>query len=103
MDRGQTRAATLTKDSRPGKPGEGPGCCDAFQHADRHSVSAGHATPGTKSLESLLNQPARTRVNIAAPLHERVRSVTERIRTRSAGLRTEYLERTRDTRCAQAS
>jgi phosphogluconate dehydratase len=36
-------------------------------------------------------------------LHERVRSVTERIRGRSAGPRAEYLERTRNARCAQAS
>jgi len=42
-------------------------------------------------------------VNIAAPLHERVRSVTERIRTRSAGARTEYLERTRSAHGAQAN
>jgi phosphogluconate dehydratase len=32
-------------------------------------------------------------MNTVAPLHERVRSVTERIRTRSAGARTDYLER----------
>jgi len=38
-----------------------------------------------------------------APLHERVRSVTERIRTRSAGLRTEYVERAAAARSAQAT
>jgi phosphogluconate dehydratase len=38
-----------------------------------------------------------------APLHERVRSVTERIRTRSAGGRSEYLERAAHARRAQAS
>jgi phosphogluconate dehydratase len=32
-------------------------------------------------------------LNVAAPLHERIRSVTERIRQRSAGSRTRYLER----------
>lgn len=42
-------------------------------------------------------------MNTAAPLHERVRSVTERIRTRSAGARTEYLERAAHARSAQAS
>jgi phosphogluconate dehydratase len=42
-------------------------------------------------------------VNIAAPLHERVRAVTERIRMRSAGARAEYVERTRMARSAQAS
>jgi len=42
-------------------------------------------------------------VNTAAPLHERVRSVTERIRTRSAGSRGEYLERTKHARCSQTS
>jgi phosphogluconate dehydratase len=31
-------------------------------------------------------------LNVAAPLHERIRSVTERIRQRSAGSRTQYLE-----------
>jgi phosphogluconate dehydratase len=42
-------------------------------------------------------------MNIAAPLHERVRSVTERIRARSAGARSEYLERAARARSAQAS
>lgn len=42
-------------------------------------------------------------MNTAAPLHERVRSVTERIRTRSAGARTEYLERAAHARSAQAT
>jgi phosphogluconate dehydratase len=42
-------------------------------------------------------------LNTAAPLHERVRSVTERIRARSAGSRGEYLERTEHSRRAQAS
>jgi phosphogluconate dehydratase len=36
-------------------------------------------------------------------LHQRVRAVTERIRTRSAGTRTEYLERTRHAHSVQAS
>ncbi|HJY36506.1 MAG TPA: dihydroxy-acid dehydratase, partial [Steroidobacteraceae bacterium] len=36
-------------------------------------------------------------------MHERVRSVTERIRTRSAGLRTEYVERAAQARSAQAT
>lgn len=40
-------------------------------------------------------------MNTAAPLHERVRAVTERIRTRSAGSRKEYLDRTADARSAQ--
>jgi phosphogluconate dehydratase len=42
-------------------------------------------------------------MNTVAPLHERVRSVTERIRTRSAGLRTEYVERAAAARSAQAT
>lgn len=42
-------------------------------------------------------------MNTAAPLHERVRSVTERIRTRSAGGRSEYLDRAAHARSAQAS
>ena len=42
-------------------------------------------------------------MNTVAPLHERVRSVTERIRTRSAGLRTEYVERAAQARSAQAT
>lgn len=42
-------------------------------------------------------------MNIAAPLHERVRSVTERIRTRSAGPRAEYLARAAQAPKTQAS
>jgi phosphogluconate dehydratase len=42
-------------------------------------------------------------LNTAAPLHERVRSVTERIRARSAGSRGEYLERTEDSRRSQVN
>jgi phosphogluconate dehydratase len=42
-------------------------------------------------------------MNTAAPLHERLRSVTERIRTRSAGTRTEYLERAAQASSAQAT
>ena len=42
-------------------------------------------------------------LNTAAPLHERVRSVTERIRARSAGSRGEYLERTEDSRHSQVN
>ena len=42
-------------------------------------------------------------MNTAAPLHERVRSVTERIRARSAGSRGEYLERTEDSRRSQVN
>ncbi len=42
-------------------------------------------------------------MNTVAPLQERVRSVTERIRTRSAGLRTEYVERAAQARSAQAT
>jgi phosphogluconate dehydratase len=42
-------------------------------------------------------------VNTAAPLHERVRSVTERIRARSAGARSQYLERSAQARSAQAN
>jgi len=42
-------------------------------------------------------------LNTAAPLHERVRSVTERIRARSAGARGEYLERTEDSRRSQVN
>jgi phosphogluconate dehydratase len=42
-------------------------------------------------------------VNTAAPLHERVRSVTERIRMRSADSRGEYLERAGQSRRSQAS
>ena len=42
-------------------------------------------------------------MNPAAPLHERVRSVTERIRARSAGSRGEYLERTEDSRRSQVN
>jgi len=42
-------------------------------------------------------------LNTAAPLHERVRSVTERIRARSAGARGEYLERTEHSRRSQVS
>jgi phosphogluconate dehydratase len=41
-------------------------------------------------------------VNIAAPLHERVRSVTERIRARSAGSRAAYLERSQQSGPSQA-
>jgi len=42
-------------------------------------------------------------MNTVAPLHERVRAVTERIRTRSAGPRTEYVERAAAARSAQAT
>jgi phosphogluconate dehydratase len=42
-------------------------------------------------------------MNTATPLHERVRSVTERIRSRSAGTRTAYLERAAQARSAQAT
>ena len=42
-------------------------------------------------------------MNTAAPLHERVRSVTERIRARSAGSRTEYVERAADSRRSEAN
>jgi phosphogluconate dehydratase len=42
-------------------------------------------------------------MNTVAPLHERVRSVTERIRTRSAGPRTDYLERAAQACDSQAS
>jgi phosphogluconate dehydratase len=42
-------------------------------------------------------------LNTAAPLHERVRSVTERIRTRSAGSRGEYLQRTEHSRHSQVN
>ncbi len=42
-------------------------------------------------------------MNTAAPLHERVRSVTERIRTRSAGPRAEYLDRVAHARNTQVS
>ena len=42
-------------------------------------------------------------MNTAAPLHERVRSVTERIRARSAGSRTEYVERTEDSGRSQTT
>ena len=42
-------------------------------------------------------------MNTAAPLHERVRSVTERIRARSAASRGEYLERTEDSRHSQVN
>jgi phosphogluconate dehydratase len=42
-------------------------------------------------------------VNISAPLHERVRSVTERIRMRSADSRGGYLERVEQSRRSQAS
>jgi phosphogluconate dehydratase len=42
-------------------------------------------------------------VNTAAPLHERVRSVTERIRMRSAGGRAGYLDRVAHARNTQAS
>ena len=40
-------------------------------------------------------------MNTAAPLHERVRSVTERIRMRSAGSHGEYLERVERSRRSQ--
>ena len=42
-------------------------------------------------------------MNTAAPLHERVRSVTERIRARSAGARGEYLERAEHSRHSSTS
>ncbi len=42
-------------------------------------------------------------MNTTTPLHERVRSVTERIRSRSAGSRAEYLERAAHARNAQAT
>ena len=42
-------------------------------------------------------------MNISAPLHERVRAVTERIRSRSAGPRAEYLDRAAEARAAEAS
>src|SRR5690242_10074884 len=42
-------------------------------------------------------------MNTAAPLHERVRAVTERIRARSAGPRQEYLDRAAQARSAQAT
>jgi phosphogluconate dehydratase len=42
-------------------------------------------------------------MNTVAPLHERVRAVTERIRSRSAGLRMEYVERAAAARSAQAT
>ena len=42
-------------------------------------------------------------MNIAAPLHERVRSVTERIRTRSAGPRGEYVARAGQARHSNAT
>ncbi|MGH8237327.1 MAG: phosphogluconate dehydratase [Steroidobacteraceae bacterium] len=42
-------------------------------------------------------------MNTAVPLHERVRSVTERIRARSAGARGEYLERAEHSRHSSAS
>jgi phosphogluconate dehydratase len=42
-------------------------------------------------------------MNTVAPLHERVRAVTERIRTRSAGPRTEYVERAAAARSEQAT
>ena len=41
-------------------------------------------------------------MNISAPLHERVRSVTERIRMRSADSRGEYLERVEQSGRSQA-
>jgi phosphogluconate dehydratase len=42
-------------------------------------------------------------VNTSAPLHERVRAVTERIRERSAPGRTDYLQRTAQARTSQVS
>jgi phosphogluconate dehydratase len=42
-------------------------------------------------------------VKTAVPLHERVRSVTERIRERSSGTRTSYLQRMSEARSMQAT
>jgi phosphogluconate dehydratase len=42
-------------------------------------------------------------MNTVAPLHERLRAVTERIRSRSARSRNEYLERAERSRSTQAS
>jgi phosphogluconate dehydratase len=42
-------------------------------------------------------------LNVAAPLHERIRNVTDRIRERSAGPRADYLERMQQARSADVT
>src|SRR5688572_3812348 len=75
-------------------------CCDA----DRSSVLAHdpHARPQLSRIPTRHDEE-RARVNTAAPLHERVRSVTERIRLRSADARGDYLERAERSRRSQTS
>src|SRR5512138_884847 len=74
----------------------------AMAAAMRFNVRIGVPFPPTMPGRRQINRIACS-MNTAAPLHERVRAVTERIRTRSAGSRKEYLDRTTDARSAQAT
>src|SRR4029078_4829227 len=73
-------------------------CCDA----DCHSVLRVSFVLEQCHLARQLSRIPCS-MNTVAPLHERVRAVTERIRSRSAGLRMEYVERAAAARSAQAT